>query len=111
LALYISDRLKFLNKKQAKKTLKQFYDYAYQDGYTSSNSLGTWGMIIKQGIKFKKALDVGCGVGAGVKMCREKDLNVYGCDLANAVEQWNKREIESYCTVAKRCPMTMKSLT
>ena len=98
--IYLKDTVERTNREEAKRFLKDFYDQAYMDGYASNNSLGIWNSIIQASVQFTKALDVGCGVGAGFKKYREMGYEIFGCDLADASKQWVENGIEKYCRIA-----------
>jgi len=78
------------------------YDIAWNTyGYRPILSSTFWPRIIDDKLPdFKKALDIGCGQGFGIKCMRDKGLDVSGIDVANITELWEKNGVVEYCKVA-----------
>lgn len=100
--VYLNDMMKELNAEEKRVFLQKFYDGAYKkDMYDPQNGLHAWTWIIERtGIKFDKALDVGCGTGVGIRYALDKGKNVYGIDFADAREAWKRFNVEDRCQVA-----------
>jgi len=80
------------------------YNAAYQTGdYLADNGRLIWNQIfdIYDLSKIKTVLDVGCGLGAGVAMCRNEGIEAYGIDIAEpAREYWDMANISQFCQIA-----------
>lgn len=82
---------------------KIFYDELFKSGrYNPHNSRVFWESLRspENDITFTRALDIGCGLGLGIKQSREAGLDVWGCDLADNTKEWEGYGIQDYCTVA-----------
>lgn len=80
---------------------KIMYDEAYESGeYRPINGPIMWESLRKQGIKFNKALDVGCGTGQGIKETRDAGYDVWGADIAENKSLWTEWGIQDYCVTA-----------
>lgn len=99
---HLKDTLKYLTQEESRLFLKQFYTGAYKLGmYRPTGSVDVWFKILDDKIFFKKALDVGCGLGWGIKMCRDAGRIAFGIDLASTIgKDWEEREIKDYCLSA-----------
>jgi 2-polyprenyl-3-methyl-5-hydroxy-6-metoxy-1,4-benzoquinol methylase len=74
--------------------------YADEDLYDPTISEGAWKDIISQ-VKFKRALDVGCGPGKGIKTARDAGFEVYGIDISDELKgRWKTNGIAQWCDVA-----------
>jgi len=89
-------RIEGLPEKEKKKIM---YDLLWRAGYAPSNCKKFWQQIIDI-FPFEKALDVGCGTGAGVKLARDQGYDVWGCDLADASDWWRDFGVEKYIEMA-----------
>ena len=85
---------------------KQMYDLIYQNTtYLPKNGIYTW-LSYLNNIElgklpgFKKGLDVGCGVGAGMIEAVNRGYNVYGVDIADNKVLWEKMGIADRCLTA-----------
>lgn len=87
---------------QAREQLR--YNAAYQTGqYLATNGKRIWEQIFSlyDVSKIKTILDVGCGLGQGIAMCRNEGLEAYGIDIAGAaVKYWELANIAQFCQVA-----------
>lgn len=85
---------------------KQMYDLIYKDTvYFPRNGVYAWLSYIenreKHGQpKFKRGLDVGCGVGAGMFEAINHGYNVYGIDIADNKDLWEKMGVGGRCQTA-----------
>jgi ubiquinone/menaquinone biosynthesis C-methylase UbiE len=104
---HLNDTLHKLPQEEQRELLAQFYNNAYQmQIYKPTGSRIVWPNVMKW-IEFDKALDVGCGLGVGLRYARSKGKNVHGCDIAEALKwYWEKQGIGECCTVcsAKEMP-------
>jgi ubiquinone/menaquinone biosynthesis C-methylase UbiE len=78
---------------------KYMYDAIYLAGYGTQNSKKQWEQLLPL-IPFNKGIDVGCGIGVGVRHARDEGHDVVGCDLADITTEWEKMGIEEYCKIA-----------
>ncbi len=80
--------------------LHTFYNNIYDmDAYQPTGSLFLWPQIIKL-LEFDKALDVGCGLGQGIRDGRKVGKDISGCDIAPSLaKHWEKNGIAEYCKV------------
>ncbi len=80
------------------------YNAAYCNGYLAKIGESIWKEIFRS-FRFdnvNSVLDIGCGIGAGVAMCRNAGLDAYGTDIADAVvKYWKQANIDKFCHV---CP-------
>jgi len=80
------------------------YDAAYaSNGYRPENAKKIYGALLKLILKgkFKRVLDVGCGVGQGVAMMRNKGIDAYGIDISEKIDRyWKEGNIDKFCQVA-----------
>lgn len=80
---------------------KIIYSEAYKSGvYKPMNGPFMWSKLRKANIEFKRALDVGCGTGQGIKECRDAGYDVWGIDIADNHDIWKTFGIEEYCKTA-----------
>lgn len=98
----LRDMMTDLKRDEKRVFLKKFYDGAYKAGlYDPKNGLYAWEWIIdRTGVKFIKALDVGCGTGVGIRYALDRGKDVYGIDFADAREAWKRYRIEDRCKIA-----------
>lgn len=80
------------------------YDIAYNvGGYCPYHGKDMWKRLFKlvDFGKLKTALDVGCGFGQGIAMCRNKGIEAYGCDISSGLTPyWGMANIVPFCRVA-----------
>jgi SAM-dependent methyltransferase len=84
---------------------KGFYQRIYDNGmYDPHTGVHAWTSIIQhfEENKFKvgRAMDVGCGPGHGLKLARDKGINVWGTDIVDNTKMWKENGIEEYCRQA-----------
>lgn len=91
-----------LNPDERRVFLKKFYDGAYKANmYDPKNGYYAWEWILERtGIKFVKALDVGCGTGIGIRYALDKGRDVWGIDFADATREWKRHGVLDRCKVA-----------
>lgn len=83
---------------------KSRYDLAYKiGGYCPYHGHNMWKKLFKliDFTKMKTAIDIGCGFGQGVAMCRNKGVEAYGIDISTSLEPyWDMGNITKFCKVA-----------
>jgi 2-polyprenyl-3-methyl-5-hydroxy-6-metoxy-1,4-benzoquinol methylase len=83
---------------------KMRYDAAYStEKYTPENAIHAYQELMKPILKykFKKVLDVGCGIGQGVAIMRNKGIEAYGIDISEKIVPfWEEGNITQFCQVA-----------
>jgi SAM-dependent methyltransferase len=105
------DRIKraFMDKERAREDWrfreKLRYDNAYASGtYAPAQGLHSWKAIFNKfpHIKeIKTVLDVGCGFGQGIAMCRKKGIEAWGIDISDKLDTyWAVANICRFCKVA-----------
>lgn len=94
----LSDSIENLSQHQARTFLRKFYQDKYDDGsYSPSNGIGTWMRVIPQ-VKFRRGLDIGCGLGIAIRECAREGIKLFGIDIANA--NWKQNDVNGRCCVA-----------
>jgi ubiquinone/menaquinone biosynthesis C-methylase UbiE len=82
---------------------KMRYDAAYNTmEYVPKNAKLVYPTIMKvfKGKEIKTALDVGCGVGQGVALMRNKGIEAYGIDISEKIKSfWEMGNISQFCQV------------
>ncbi len=80
------------------------YDAAYSyRTYQPTHGLKAWKYILRKRnlSKVHTVLDVGCGFGQGVAMCRNKGIEAYGLDISDSlIRYWALGNIVPFCRVA-----------
>jgi len=80
------------------------YNAAYRTGhYLAKNGQMIWEQVfdLYDLSKIRTVLDVGCGLGTGVAMCRNEGIEAYGIDIAEpAAKYWDMANITKFCKVA-----------
>jgi len=85
---------------------KGFYQMLYdRDMYEPHNGRSVWKNvqynIESAGMRrFKKALDVGCGLAEGIREMRDAGYNVYGVDIADVSRKWKEIGVDGVCRQA-----------
>lgn len=85
---------------------KGFYQLMYDKGfYEPHNGKGVWDSVEKAMQagdlrKFTKGLDVGCGLGEGIRDMRAKGYDVYGVDIADIKRYWQENGVADVCKQA-----------
>lgn len=78
------------------------YDLAYaSQTYSPNVGIKAWRSLLRQRdfSSIKRVLDVGCGFGQGVAMCRNKGIEAYGVDIAEGLlPYWQMANITQFCT-------------
>lgn len=108
----LPDAIKFIDNsfamKEAAKTdwrirEKLRYDMAYaNNAYTPTLGMKAWRRLLKSRdfSNINKVLDIGCGFGQGVAMCRNKGIEAYGLDISESlILYWQMANIMQFCTV------------
>jgi ubiquinone/menaquinone biosynthesis C-methylase UbiE len=97
---HLNDLLAPLGYNERRAVLKDFYTDAYKLGiYRPTGTRYIWPFILKRAT-FNKALDVGCGIGDGIRYCRDNGLEAFGCDIASSLEpEWGRMGISQYCKI------------
>ena len=104
--MYLEDYLVNRPIEDTRKFLRGIYKGAYEAGaYDPFNSVNTWNWFIKyhKGT-FNRALEIGCGLGAGILLARKCGFNIWGVDFAFIPRLWKKFKVQNYCFAAEaRC--------
>jgi SAM-dependent methyltransferase len=105
--IHLRDMISKLPPEKAREVIREFYDDAYELGYYNpNNSFLQWQNVIDAAPHslFQKGLDIGCGVGRGIKYAVEKGYEAYGCDISKNIGKfWKDLGISERCRV---CPAT-----
>ena len=113
----LSNDLEGKTKEEARTHLKGFYELAYNTNvYRPINSYITWVRLMKyfkeekkEGRPFKRAIEIGCGIGIGVSFAREMGYDVWGIDIARPYKYWNMYDIGGYCLNASALNIPFKN--
>ena len=81
--------------------------YRYDAGYSSTQYIPlvgkkNWELAVKKFdfSKVKTVLDVGCGLGSGIKLLREMGIEADGIDISDCITHlWEHNGVEEYCQV------------
>ena len=80
------------------------YDMEYAGGsYNPTQGRKVWESLFRRcdASKIKTALDVGCGFGQGVAICRNKGIEAWGIDISRGLAPyWQMGNITQFCKVS-----------
>lgn len=79
------------------------YNIAYSSGTYWPQGWKRWKAIFKDNDmkQYKTVLDVGCGIGQGVAMCRNAGIEAYGIDIADTLKNyWKQANITDFCQIS-----------
>lgn len=79
------------------------YNVAYSSGTYWPQGWKRWKSIFKETDmkQYETVLDVGCGIGQGVAMCRNAGIEAYGIDIADTLKNyWKQANITDFCQIS-----------
>jgi SAM-dependent methyltransferase len=117
LEVELSNDIKNKTKEEARRHLRGFYEKAFQSHlYKPFNSYKVWCIYLNSFKPFRerkkpftKALEVGCGLGFGVSVAREKGHDVWGIDIAGESSYWKNLGVADYCVVSEARKMPFRN--
>ena len=97
----LKDLLEGHSEEESRLILKKFYDEQYQNGnYKPPNGRMFWQRFLTTVPKFSRGLDIGCGIGEGLALAKNRGYNIFGIDIGNASRHWAENKVKGCCCVA-----------
>ncbi len=110
---HLNDTLKHFTQEEARILLRMFYNGAYHlDEYHPTGAFYVWDYLLRNKIKFNRAIDIGCGPGNGVQISQARGDKMFGIDFAMPlIKVWNKKSISHVCACSDLLNMPFKDNT